>query len=37
MSQEIIKVFENGEFGKVRTITIGEKVYFVGKDVAVGL
>lgn len=29
-----LKVFENTEFGKVRTMTIDGKPYFVGKDVA---
>lgn len=29
-----LKVFENQEFGKVRTVTIDEVPYFVGKDVA---
>lgn len=29
-----VKVFENEEFGRVRTTTIGEEPYFVGKDVA---
>lgn len=34
MSSEIVKVFENEEFGKVRTITIDDEPWFVGKDVA---
>lgn len=29
-----LKVFENPEFGNVRTTVISEEVYFVGKDVA---
>lgn len=29
-----IKIFENAEFGKVRTMVIGEKPYFAGSDVA---
>ena len=31
---EKIEVFTNAEFGSVRTLTIDEKPYFVGKDVA---
>lgn len=30
----MIKVFENTEFGSVRTVTEGKEVYFVAKDVA---
>ena len=33
MSNEI-KIFENEEFGSVRTLEINGKPYFVGKDVA---
>ena len=29
-----IKIFENAEFGQVRTVTIDGEVWFVGKDVA---
>lgn len=29
-----IQVFENSEFGKVRTVRIGNETYFVGKDIA---
>lgn len=29
-----IKVFDNAEFGKVRTTTVNGEVMFVGKDVA---
>lgn len=29
-----IQIFENEEFGKVRTVTINEEPWFVGKDVA---
>lgn len=29
-----IKIFKSEEFGSVRTVTIGEEPYFVGKDVA---
>lgn len=32
-----LKIFENPEFGKVRTVTINNEVYFVGKDVAEAL
>ncbi len=30
-----IRIFENEEFGKVRTIIINDEPWFVGKDVAV--
>lgn len=29
-----LKIFENAEFGRVRTVTVGGEPYFVGKDVA---
>ena len=29
-----LKVFENSEFGTVRTVVIDDEPYFVGKDVA---
>lgn len=29
-----LQVFENKEFGKIRTVEIDNKPYFVGKDVA---
>lgn len=29
-----VQIFENAEFGKVRTIVKGREPYFVGKDVA---
>lgn len=29
-----LKVFENAEFGSVRTIMLNDEPYFVGKDVA---
>lgn len=29
-----LKIFESPEFGQVRTVTIDNEVYFVGKDVA---
>ena len=32
-----IQVFENAEFGSIRTIEIDGDVWFVGKDVAVAL
>ena len=32
-----IKIFENEEFGKVRTIEINDKIYFCGSDVAKAL
>ena len=30
-----LTVFNNPEFGKIRTLTIDDEVWFVGKDVAV--
>lgn len=32
-----LQVFTNPEFGQVRTLTIEEEPWFVGKDVAVAL
>ena len=32
-----LKIFNSPEFGQVRTVTIDNEVYFVGKDVAVAL
>lgn len=32
-----VKIFENEEFGKVRTVVLGGEPWFVGKDVAVAL
>lgn len=32
-----LKVFENPAFGQVRTVTINDEPWFVGKDVAVAL
>lgn len=32
-----LKIFENKEFGKIRTIAINEQLYFIGKDVAEAL
>lgn len=31
---EELKVFENAEFGSVRTTTVNGEIMFVGKDVA---
>lgn len=32
-----LKIFENAEFGQVRTITIDNEPWFIGKDVAIAL
>ncbi len=32
-----LKIFENAEFGQVRTVTIDGEPWFVGKDVALAL
>lgn len=32
-----LTIFENPEFGSIRTLTIDEDVWFVGKDVATAL
>ncbi len=32
-----MKIFENSEFGKVRTVVVGGEPWFVGKDVAMAL
>jgi len=32
-----IKIFENAEFGQIRTVTIDNEPWFVGKDVAAAL
>ena len=32
-----LKIFENPEFGQVRTVMVGDKPYFVGKDIAEAL
>ena len=32
-----LRVFNNEEFGKIRTVTIDDEIWFVGKDVAVAL
>ena len=34
---EELKVFQNAEFGQIRTVTINNETYFVGKDVAIAL
>ena len=31
---EGIKIFKNDEFGEMRTVTINNEVWFVGKDIA---
>ena len=35
MTENKIEIFENEEFGTVRTLTIDDEPYFVGKDVAI--
>ena len=32
-----VKIFENPEFGEVRTVVIDDEPWFVGKDVAAAL
>lgn len=32
-----LKIFENNEFGKIRTVTIEDEPWFVGKDIATAL
>jgi prophage antirepressor-like protein len=32
-----LQIFENAEFGKIRTVIIDNEIYFVGKDVALAL
>lgn len=34
---EQLQIFKNSEFGEIRTVTINEEPWFVGKDVAVAL
>lgn len=34
MENKLVKVFENKDFGKVRTVMIDNEPWFVGKDVA---
>ena len=37
MDNNNIQIFENSEFGKIRTLQINNQPYFVGKDVAIVL
>lgn len=37
MENKLVKVFENKDFGKVRTVMIDNEPWFVGKDVAMAL
>ncbi len=37
MNENKIEIFNNTEFGSVRTVMINNEPYFVGKDVAVAL
>ena len=32
-----LKIFKNEEFGEIRTVSINDEIYFVGKDVAKAL
>ena len=34
MNNNEVKIFENKEFGKVRTVEVNGEPYFVGKDIA---
>ena len=34
MNNNEVKIFENEEFGKVRTVEVNGEPYFVGKDIA---
>ena len=34
MNNNELKIFENKEFGKVRTVEVNGEPYFVGKDIA---
>lgn len=34
---EIMKVFNNSEFGKIRTVIKDDDIYFAGKDIAEAL
>ena len=34
---ENIRIFENAEFGKIRTVQLNNEFYFVGKDIAEAL
>lgn len=35
--ENVVKVFDNDEFGAVRTVVIDDEPWFVGKDVATAL
>lgn len=37
MENKLVKVFENKDFGKIRTVMIDNEPWFVGKDVAMAL
>lgn len=37
MSNNIVKIFNNEEFGNIRTVVIDDEPWFVGKDVAIAL
>ena len=32
MEKDLVQVFDNAEFGKVRTVVIESEPYFIGKD-----
>lgn len=34
MNNNELRIFENAEFGQIRTITIDNETWFVGKDIA---
>lgn len=34
MNDNIVKIFSNNEFGRIRVLEINNEPYFVGKDVA---
>lgn len=37
MSENMIKMFNNGKFGSIRTVVLNDEPYFVAKDIAVAL
>lgn len=37
MSENMIQTFVNDKFGSIRTLSVGNELYFIGKDVAVSL
>ena len=37
MTENSVRIFENEEFGSVRTVEVNEEIWFVGKDVAIVL